>query len=94
MKAQASKGLFESMPRDTGRQAVLKTLLASKEPVKTRDLVVRTHAEHPDIHLDPEAASEIVQSAIREGLIDLAGQGDEMRIRLTPFGSDVAKNID
>ncbi len=94
MKAQGSKGLFESMPRDTGRQAVLKTLLASKEPVKPRDLVMRTHEAHPEIHLDPKAASEIVQSAVREGLIDVAGKGQELRIQLTPYGSDVAKNID
>jgi hypothetical protein len=94
MKPQASKGLLESLPRDTSRQAVLKTLLASREPVKTRDLVGRTQAANPEVHLDPKAASEIVQSAIREGLIDIDGQGEELRLRLTPFGSDVAKNID
>lgn len=86
--------MIESLPRDTSRQAVLKALLASGDPVRTRDLVGRTQAIDPAVQLDAKAASEIVQSAIREGLVDIAGQGDDLRIRLTPFGSDVAKNID
>lgn len=94
VKPPVSKGILESLPRDTSRQAVLKALLASKDPIRTRDLVGKARAADPGVHLDAKAASEIVQSAIREGLVDIAGQGDELRIQLTPFGSDVAKNID
>ena len=94
MRWSSSRGIFESLPRDAARQAVLKTLLVSKEPVKTRELVERTQAANPGVYLDSKAASELVQSAIREGLVDIAGQGDDLRIQLTPFGSDVAKNID
>lgn len=94
MKPQTSRGILESLPRDTSRQAVLKALLASKDPIRTRELVGRTQAVDPGVHLDAKAASEIIQSAIREGLVDIAGQGEDLRIQLTPFGSDVAKNID
>lgn len=94
MKPQRSKGMIESLPRDTSRQAVLKALLASTDPVRARELVGRTQAIDPAVQLDAKAASEIVQSAIREGLVDIAGQGEELRIQLTPFGSDVARNID
>jgi hypothetical protein len=94
VKPQQSKSMFESLPRDTSRQAVLKALLASRDPIRTRELVGRAQAVDPSVHLDAKAASELVQSAIREGLVDIAGQGDDLRIQLTPFGSDVAKNID
>jgi hypothetical protein len=94
MKPPVSRGILESLPRDTSRQAVLKALLASRDPVRTLELVGRTQAVDPAVQLDAKSASEIVQSAIREGLVDIAGQGDDLRIRLTPFGSDVAKNID
>lgn len=94
MKAPIQKGILEGLPRDVNRQAVLRTLLVSKEPVKTRELVSRTQVTNPRVNIDAETAAEIVKSAIREGLVDITGQGTELRVQLTPFGSDVAKNID
>jgi predicted transcriptional regulator len=94
MKPQTQKGMLESLPRDMNRQAVLKALLEAREPVKTRDLVSRMRTANPEVNIDAPAAAEIVKSAIREGLIDIAGDGAEMRVQLTPFGSDVARNIE
>lgn len=96
MSASQSKalGILESLPRDVARRAVLRTLSWVGDAVRTKDLLDKVGKFDKEAHLDPESASEVVQSAIREGLIDVSGEDDELRIRLTPYGEKVAKSLD
>jgi hypothetical protein len=91
---KSDSSILDILPRDANRQAVLKTLHREKRPLHAGQLRSRVHHWSPEITLDAETASDVVQSAIREGLVDLTGQGADTHLKLTPFGEGIAKNLD
>lgn len=93
LRKTADSSLLDVLPRDVNRQAVLKTLDRERGAVMSKAL--RGRIEHwTGVTLDPETVSGVVQSAIREGLIDIAGEGDDLKVKLTPFGAGIAKSIE